>query len=820
MDEDSGISIVPLSGISAGPAGEEWQKVILEAKSSDTNLIAKPLVTYDGFGTKATLKFTPVPDAFGTTTITVTATDNGGTESGATNHVSVTFKVTLRPVNDAPSLVMATNLIQLPQDSGPYVFTNWATQILAGPPNESVQILTVTNITLGRPDLFIVPPTLNLTNGNLTFQTASNLAGTSGFSFRLRDNGGTTNSGIDLSPEYQVTIDVTAVNKPPTISVVEPQLLNQDSVGSVSFAVGDAETAAEKLTVTASSADAGLLPVGAPDLSGSGTNRILRLAPVAGKTGSTTVTLTVSDGELSASTRFVVTVSALNTPPKIVSQPEGRSVLVGTTVQLSVGAVGTAPLVYQWLVNGTNVPSGTNATLSLGNVGTGASGSYTVVIRNQAGVVTSAPAFLFVGQLGSKLWDTSMGRAVRSSAAMGADGTLYVGTDEGQLVALTRFGQVVWRFSAGGAIVSSPALAPDGTVVFGSQDGLVYALRPDGSVRWTFRVGVSVDSSPAVDAAGGVYFGADDGNVYALDAEGGLRWRFGTGQLIYGSPAISADGVLYLGSFDGVLYALNTRDGSALWTRSIGTVIASSPAVDGLGRVLVGAGDKRLYCVGTNGTVVWSRLLSGAVSASPVVGTNGVAYVGTEDGRLAAVSTDGLKLWEFATGGAIFSTAALGSDGTIYVGSFDNRIYGVNPGGAKRWEFATGGAVYASPTLDRDGVLYVGSLDGRFYAIKGASGVGDFAWPMFRRDVAHTGRVPGSAVVLAPVLGGVRLVPGGVELQVSGEVGVAVVVEAADTLLPMQFRSVGTVTIPAGGRGVFVDPVGLGLGSRYYRLRR
>lgn len=63
----------------------------------------------------------------------------------------------------------------------------------------------------------------------------------------------------------------------------------------------------------------------------------------------------------------------------------------GTT--LSVAATGTAPLTYQWQLNGTNLPAATNATLVIAGTGAGA-GRYTVTVANGLGTTTSAEAVL------------------------------------------------------------------------------------------------------------------------------------------------------------------------------------------------------------------------------------------------------------------------------------------------------------------------------------------------------------------------------------------------------------------------------------------
>lgn len=84
--------------------------------------------------------------------------------------------------------------------------------------------------------------------------------------------------------------------------------------------------------------------------------------------------------------------------PAIVSQPVDQTVHWGNTAVFSVTASGTAPLKYQWYLNGNAAMAGaTNATLMLNNVGTNYYGTtYTVVITNNFGAVTSVVASLLL----------------------------------------------------------------------------------------------------------------------------------------------------------------------------------------------------------------------------------------------------------------------------------------------------------------------------------------------------------------------------------------------------------------------------------------
>jgi len=82
--------------------------------------------------------------------------------------------------------------------------------------------------------------------------------------------------------------------------------------------------------------------------------------------------------------------------PVITTQPSSLTNIAGTTATFSVEATGTEPLHYQWQFNTLERTDQTNAVLVLTNVQTGNAGSYSVVITNVDGAVTSAVATLTV----------------------------------------------------------------------------------------------------------------------------------------------------------------------------------------------------------------------------------------------------------------------------------------------------------------------------------------------------------------------------------------------------------------------------------------
>ena len=110
---------------------------------------------------------------------------------------------------------------------------------------------------------------------------------------------------------------------------------------------------------------------------------------------------------------------------------------------------------------------------------------------------------------------------VTSSAAVGADGTVYFLAEDWRLYALYPNGNVKWFLPVPGNAEpdSSPAIAPDGSVVVGSCSPYLYSVNPDGSLRWVFHVpnsnssatnGEVIYSSPVIDSNGTVYVGTGD----------------------------------------------------------------------------------------------------------------------------------------------------------------------------------------------------------------------------------------------------------------------------------------------------------------------
>ena len=115
--------------------------------------------------------------------------------------------------------------------------------------------------------------------------------------------------------------------------------------------------------------------------------------------------------------------------------------------------------------------------------------------------------------------------------------------------------KVMWTFDAGSGVESSAAIS-DGTVYVGSTAGELIALDlQTGAVRWRYKTGEIGESSPAA-ANGVVYIGDLTGVFHAVDAKTGKAvWRATiddtkAGFYSTGVPLV-ADGKLIVGNSGG-----------------------------------------------------------------------------------------------------------------------------------------------------------------------------------------------------------------------------------------------------------------------------
>lgn len=145
---------------------------------------------------------------------------------------------------------------------------------------------------------------------------------------------------------------------------------------------------------------------------------------------------------------------------------------------------------------------------------------------------------------GTSRWDFST--RTRSSPAVAPDGTIYLGTDNGSVLALNPDGTQKWQRFFGSSFnefFMSPVIAPDGTIVIGSTESVLYAFNPDGSTRWSLNGHYSI-GSPGLDPAGNIYL-AEANFLSSFTIDGQLRWQLPAGESTVCQTVVGNDGRLY-----------------------------------------------------------------------------------------------------------------------------------------------------------------------------------------------------------------------------------------------------------------------------------
>lgn len=342
---------------------------------------------------------------------------------------------------------------------------------------------------------------------------------------------------------------------------------------------------------------------------------------------------------------------------------------------------------------------------------------------------------------------------VSPSVAIGADGTLYLGSNNGLLYALNPYTHQsissAWPVrlnTTASAIYTTPAIAPDGTIYIGSDEGYLYAVTAAGKKKWAYYAGSPLESSPLLDQNGNIYFGAGN-KMYALGDAGYTaypKWLtpFAAGDTILSSPALGQNSFIYFGSLDGYVYALDSFTGSLKWQYNTTLPIFSSPTVDSSNNVIIGNGsqsDGTLYYL--DGTTLdplspslrrrWAQPFQDGVHIGPFYNTPAVngdtIYFSTIVYVYAVNRVDGSVNWQtpFYGNQCYYTSPIVDANGNIYVASIDSReghgfIHVLSSvDGTELCNHYNSGVVerLAPPVLGNDGRLYISSTADTLYAL-------------------------------------------------------------------------------------------------------
>ncbi len=177
-------------------------------------------------------------------------------------------------------------------------------------------------------------------SGNAASHVFTN-AGTAPLTYTVSFAATDDQGAVGMATRLVTVTPAVSSNTPPTLTPFSNQSITRNGVvGPLAFTIGDAETPAALLTVTATSSNQTLIPDANLVLDGSDAARTLTFSPAADQTGSATITVTVTDAAGASTSR---------------------------TFQVSVGATGQAKLIISEYYEGLS----NNKWLEITNVGTG-----------------------------------------------------------------------------------------------------------------------------------------------------------------------------------------------------------------------------------------------------------------------------------------------------------------------------------------------------------------------------------------------------------------------------------------------------------------
>jgi kumamolisin len=195
------------------------------------------------------------------------------------------------------------------------------------------------------------------------------------------------------------------------------------------------------------------------------TSSIYNINVTSASSGVYYVTVTNAYGSVT-SNQAAITVTIPAVPPTIAVQPVSQNVNLGSNLNLSVVATGTAPLAYQWNFNSIPITGANASTYTINSIALNQAGVYSVSISNSAGQVTSNDAQINVNN-NAPVNNTLNGLIAYypfSSSANDFSGNGYNALVKGASLVSDRFGYLnsAYNFSLPNSIVSSANIGISG----------------------------------------------------------------------------------------------------------------------------------------------------------------------------------------------------------------------------------------------------------------------------------------------------------------------------------------------------------------------
>jgi outer membrane protein assembly factor BamB len=353
----------------------------------------------------------------------------------------------------------------------------------------------------------------------------------------------------------------------------------------------------------------------------------------------------------------------------------------------------------------------------------------------EAVATTAAGADLSV--IGQALWEADVVGDIRLAPTVGPDGTVYVVTEAGMLVALSPDGDELWSVVLGGVGTfvdyTSAAVAPNGRIyaVFGNE---LLTYDPDGTPGWTWsHSGEWLTSPPAFGPDGTAYVMSSKSSLWAISPQGVELWGQPLCQVYGGGtwpgPAVGADGTVYGVCKGEDIYALDPLTGSILWTYHTNDTMESTPASGADGIVYFASEGGWVFAMQPDGEPLWMTSVAGPagmikmVDAPTIVGPDGTVYVAPRHGVLYALDpVDGALRWQASVGGQGVGgyPVAAADDGSVYARNLDRELICFSPEGVELWRVrpaADEQTALSPPAAGPGGRLYVG-IGQRLYAFQ------------------------------------------------------------------------------------------------------
>lgn len=513
---------------------------------------------------------------------------------------------------------------------------------------------------------------------------------------------------------------------------------------------------------------------------------------------------------------------------EIVSQPKSITVGIGCDASFSVIADGVFPIYYQWRSGETILPGETNRILTITNVQTFQSGTFSVVISNSSGTAVSSPAYLGVAGIVSwgstSFLDTrtnvpadltnvvAIAAGDRHDLALKADGTVvsWGENDYNQLAVPAGLSNVV---AVAGALYHSLALKADGRVVSwgydvqtgnwvpGDLSNVVaiaaggyhnLALKSDGTVAaWGGGDGARPTVAPPARLTNVVAITTGGGTDFALKADGTVvAWDDMTAQLI----DVPTDLTNIVAIAAGMAHTLALRaDGTVVAWGMDWQGQADVPA--GLTNVVaIAAGTDHSLALKADGSVVaWGDNWAGQSSVPPSLPN--VIAIAAGYRHSVALLRDGapsmtVQPWDRAV--------ALGSAAHL-----EAKAVGMQ---SMKYQWQFNGNDIPGAIFDTYSITNVKSADAGFYSLKVSNPIGNIASRLAKLVVS------GQPVRLTPL----ALTNGTFQFRINGPIGPAYVIQASEGLanwVNLQTSSPAFMPFDFAETNVAVS------GNRFYRVR-